>query len=75
MLARKDNQRLEPVNQPNGAGQSCVKGLPASALSSEPCTVQVLAGTQNLSALRNSEVSALQHFVLYNEVSAIENVC
>ena len=59
-----DNQRLKLcvavlVQCPVGgsisdAGQSCARGLPASTLSSEFCTVQVLAGPQNLSALRNS---------------------
>ena len=64
-----------------------MRGLPASTLLSKFCTVQVLVGPQNLSALRNNEVSAFQrsvrimqiqyrseHFVLYKEVSAIENV-
>ena len=49
----------------SGAGQSSVRGQPASALSSEFCTVQVLTGPQNLSALRNSEVSAFQRAVKY----------
>ena len=42
-----------------------MKGLPVSALSSEFCTVKVLAGPQNLSALWNSEVSAFQRAVKY----------
>ena len=37
----------------------CARGLPASALSSEFCTVQELEGPKNRSALRNSEVSSL----------------
>ena len=60
-----------------------------SALLSEFCTVQILAGPQNLSAygiprclhFKNCKVlrvmqsqSGLQHFVLYIEVSALENV-
>ena len=36
-----------------------------SALSSEFSTVQVLAGPQNLSALRNSKVSAFQRAIKY----------
>ena len=41
-----------PVDEStSGAGQSCARSPPASALSSEFCTVQVLAGPQNLSAL------------------------
>ena len=60
-----------------------MRGLLASALSSEFCIVQVLAGPQNLSALRNSISesckvlcvmqiqSGPEHFVLYNDVSAI----
>ena len=55
-------ERYESIS---GAGQSCVTGLPASALS-EFGTVQVLAGLQNLSALRNSKVSsflrAVKHY-------------
>ena len=47
----------------SGAGQSCVRDLPASALLSEFCTVKVLVGPQYLSALRNSEVSAFQRAV------------
>ena len=66
-MARKDNdnQRLELcipvlVNCPPGesissARQSCMRSLPASVLSSEFCTVQVLAGLQKLSGLQNSE--------------------
>ena len=74
-IAEKDNQRLKlcipvlvqcPVGESiSGAGQSCARGLPASALSSEFCTVQVLTEPQNLSALRNSEVSAFQRAVEY----------
>ena len=74
-IARKDNQRLElcvpvlvqcPVGESiSGAGQFCARGLSVSALSSEFCTVQVLAGPQNLSALQNSEVSAFQRAVKY----------
>ena len=76
-MARKDNQRLElhvcvpvlvqcPVGESiSGARQSCAIGLPASALSSEFCTVQVLVGPQNLSALRNSEVSTFRRAVKY----------
>ena len=77
MITGKDNQRLElcvpvlvqcPVGESIcGAGQSCVRDLLASALSSEFCTVQVLAGPQNLSASRNSEVSAFQRVVKYYE--------
>ena len=73
MMARKDNQRLElcvtvlvlcPVGESiSGAGQSCARGLAASALWSEFCTVQVLVGPQNLSALRNCEVSAFRRAV------------
>ena len=74
-IAEKNNQRLKlcvpvlvqcPVGESiSGAGQSCAKGMPAFALSSEFCTVQVLAGPQNLSALQNSEVSAFQRAVKY----------
>ena len=74
-MAEKGNQRLKlcvpvlvqcPVGESiSGAGQSCARGLPASALSSEFCTVQVLVGPQNLSALRNSEVSAFRRAIKY----------
>ena len=74
-IARKDNQRLElcipvlvqcPVGESTSiAGQSCVRGLPVSALLSEFCAVQVLAGPQNLSTLQNSEVSAFWRAVKY----------
>ena len=74
-ITGKDNQRLElrvPVlvqcpggESISGTGQSCARGLPASALLSKFCTVQVLAGPQNLSALQNSEVSTLQRAVKY----------
>ena len=47
----------------SGAGQYCARGLPVSALSSEFCTVQVLAGPQNLSALQSSEVSAFRRAI------------
>ena len=42
-----------------------MKGMRASALSSEFCTVQVLKGPKNLSALRNSEVSAFGSILKY----------
>ena len=51
-----------------------------STLSSEFCTVQVLVGPQSCisesrKVLRVMQIqSGLRHFVLYNEVSAIENV-
>ena len=75
-ITGKDNQRLELrvpvlVQCPLGelissAGQSCARDLPASALSSEFCTVQVPARPQNVSALRNSEVSAFWRAVKLN---------
>ena len=59
---RKTNQRLVlcvpvllycPVGEStSGARQSCVRGMPVFALSSEFCIVQVLEGAKNLSALR-----------------------
>ena len=42
-----------------------MKGMRASALSSEFCMVQVLKGPKNLSALRNSEVSAFGSILKY----------
>ena len=42
-----------------------MKGMRASALSSEFCTVQVLKGPKNLSALRNSEVSEFRSILKY----------
>ena len=53
------------VESSHGGGQSCIKGMRASALSSEFCTVQVLKGPKNLSALRNSEVSAFGSIFKY----------
>ena len=74
-ITGKDNQRLElrvPVfvkrsvgEAISGAGQSCVRDLSASALSSEFCTAQVPVGPQNLSTLRNSEVPTFQRAVKY----------
>ena len=74
-IAGKDNQRLElcvPLlvhclvgESIRGARQSYARGLPASALLSEFCTVQVLVGPQNLSTLQTSEVSAFQRAVKY----------
>ena len=42
-----------------------MKGMRASALSSEFWTVQVLKGPKNLSVLRNSEVSAFGSILKY----------
>ena len=42
----------------SSARQSYARGMPASTLSSEICTVQVLEGPKNLSALQNSELPA-----------------
>ena len=53
------------VESSHGGGQSCIKGMRASTLSSEFCTVQVLKGPKNLSALRNSEVSAFGSILKY----------
>ena len=53
------------VESSHGGGQSCIKGMRASALLSEFCTVQVLKGPKNLSALRNSEVSAFGSILKY----------
>ena len=74
-ITGNDNQRLElcvpvlvqcPVGGSiSGARQSCAKELPASALLSEICTVQVPVGPQNLSALWNSEVSTFQRAEKY----------
>ena len=71
-ITGKDNELCVPVlvqcpggESISGIGQSCVRVLPASALLSEFCTVQVLAGLQKLSALRNSEVSAFWRAVKY----------
>ena len=50
----------------SSTGQSCARGLLTSALSSEFCSVQVLVGLQNLSALWNSEVSAFRRAVKYD---------
>ena len=47
-----------------------MKGMRASALSSEFCMVQVLKGPINLSALRNSEVSAFGSIVRYNCINS-----
>ena len=49
----------------SGGRQSCARSLPAFTLSSEFSTVQVLARPQNLSALRNNEVSAFRRAVKY----------
>ena len=43
--------------------QSCVRGMRASALLSKFYTVQVLVRPNNLSAVRNSEVSAFGSFL------------
>ena len=48
------------VESISGARQTCVKGKGASALSNKLCTVQVLEGLKNLSALWNSGVSTFQ---------------
>ena len=80
---RKANQRLVlctpvllycPVGEStSSARQSCVRDMPVSALSSEFCIVQVLGGAKNLSALRNSEVSAfgtiLKYYININNAS------
>ena len=74
-IAGNDNQRLElcvPVlvrclvgESTSGARQSCVRGLPASVLSSEFYAVQVLARPQNLSILWNREVSLIRRSSKY----------
>ena len=53
------------MNQPAVPDKSCVRGLPASVLSSEFYAVQVLAGPQNLSTLRNREVSLIRRSSKY----------
>ena len=74
-MARKDNQRLELclpvlvcnvqlVNQ-SAVPDNLVRDLPASAVGSEFCTVQVLAGPQDQSALRNREVSLIRRSSKY----------
>ena len=45
-----------------------------SALSSEFCMVQVLAGPQNLSALQNSEVSASVKYYVYCKFNTDRNI-
>ena len=46
---------VQLVNQ-SAVGQSCARGLPVSALSSEFCTVQVLERPKNLSIKGGSTV-------------------
>ena len=76
-LVRKANQRLLlcvpvllVVESISGAGQSCARGMPASALSSEFCTVHILEGPKNLSALQNSKVSAFGSILKYNFINS-----
>ena len=44
----------------SSGGQPCIRGMQRSPLSSEYCTVHVLEGLKNLSALWNSGVFAFQ---------------
>ena len=48
------------VKSISGAEQSCVTGMSVSPLSSKFCTVQLLEGLINLSALRKREASSFQ---------------
>ena len=46
-------------------GQTCMRGMPASSLSSEFCTVQVLEVPNKLFTLQNSKVPTLGSILKY----------
>ena len=60
MIAFKHYYNGQVLKSISGARHSCMRGMPASTLSSKLCTVQVIEGLKNLSILLNSEMSTFQ---------------
>ena len=75
MLARKTNRKLvlcvpellqcPVVETISGGGQSCMRGMQVSTVSSKFCVVQGTSITKNLSTLQNSKVSTFGSFLRY----------